>query len=319
MIPHILNDASVVKKGFLEAKLEDQIQKLICVFSSFKVYNNLALNSIKERKTFFPDLALIDEKQNIYIDIEIDEPYDLLTRVPTHTLESDANRNIFFNENGWIVIRFSEFQVHQNILGCCAVIANTLKKINKAFVVPPNLSSKHLDKQSFWTKVKSKELSDNYFRESYLGISFEDKNGSKKVFNPTKIIFEKTPHELGKTVHSNVDFPKITQGQLPKIPSSITTSQKDNITLKPSYKLSPSDINSTIKDLPTEKSKSQNIVNNQPQKEKPNAFIIGVVIWIILFFIFQAIKYFAQLYPAIALGIILLVMTIITLKSNKKH
>ena len=59
-----------------------------------------------------PDIVLVDRARNLFIDIEIDEPYDGYYRTPAHEEGKDDLREQFFVESGWAVIRFTERQVH---------------------------------------------------------------------------------------------------------------------------------------------------------------------------------------------------------------
>ena len=65
------------------------------------------------------------------LDVEVDEPYTLLTKEPTHcvNLPQDSWRNQFFLESGWVVVRFSERQVVEAPRSCCQVIAQVILEI----------------------------------------------------------------------------------------------------------------------------------------------------------------------------------------------
>jgi hypothetical protein len=41
-------------------------------------------------RPYEPDIVLFDKERNLYIDIEIDEPYDGYYRYPTHNLNSEG-------------------------------------------------------------------------------------------------------------------------------------------------------------------------------------------------------------------------------------
>src|SRR5690606_24915237 len=72
----------------------------------------------------------------LYIDIEIDEPYDGVYRYPTHcikfeeTSKQDDIRDLFFVESGWMVIRFTEKQVHLQARDCIEYIKNVINSIS---------------------------------------------------------------------------------------------------------------------------------------------------------------------------------------------
>lgn len=128
-------------------------------------------------KPYEPDFALINEKNgiNIFLDIEIDEPYegtnDIENRKATHYQYSDTNRNNAFKNRGWIVIRFAEIQIQQQADTCCKFIADVLKSIDSTYTIPERLSSvKNINLIPQWTKVEAERWSLEKYRESYLGI-----------------------------------------------------------------------------------------------------------------------------------------------------
>ncbi|MBK7970280.1 MAG: DUF559 domain-containing protein [Bacteroidetes bacterium] len=61
--------------------------------------------------------------------------------LPTHCKDEDNFRNKYFNDFGWVVIRFSEKQVITNVHGCVLHIAMVIRSLmpNK-FIIPDSLS-----------------------------------------------------------------------------------------------------------------------------------------------------------------------------------
>jgi hypothetical protein len=84
---------------------------------------------------YTPDIAMRASKDNreLYIDIEIDEPWfkDGDNRKPSHTVDDDrqSRRDYFFKERDWIVIRFSERQVFRESDKCVALIYDLIHSI----------------------------------------------------------------------------------------------------------------------------------------------------------------------------------------------
>jgi very-short-patch-repair endonuclease len=71
-----------------------------------------------ETSKYIPDFILKCRSGNLYIDIEIDEPYTKIDEKlqPIHYVNgSDEKRNKIFLENNWIVIRFTENQIINNL------------------------------------------------------------------------------------------------------------------------------------------------------------------------------------------------------------
>lgn len=134
--------------------------------------NNVHLLIPNFNRAYEPDIVLFDKKLNLYIDIEIDEPYDGYYRYPTHYInpedgvKQDNVRDLFFVESGWIVIRFSEKQVHCQAHECIDYIKNVLNSLyNRNFVTDATCQNENQWDYNLciqWQKI--------YYREKYLGI-----------------------------------------------------------------------------------------------------------------------------------------------------
>lgn len=148
---------------------------------SVKEYFNLQLQIFDDRilliannsRPYEPDITLQNEKNglNLFIDIEIDEPYDGYSRVATHYAGQDDYRNRYFTNRGWMVIRFSEKQVVTNAVGCCRLIADVIKSVDKKYRLPDRLLDVNaVENESFWTKSEAEQWAINNIREKYLRI-----------------------------------------------------------------------------------------------------------------------------------------------------
>ena len=117
-------------------------------------------------KPYEPDIVLIDKALNLYIDIEIDEPYDGYYRFPRHEIEKDEIRDLFFTESGWVVIRFTERQVHLQKKECIAYIKDVLNSIyNFRLEETSNCVS-----EAQWDYQQAIRWEREHYREKYLGI-----------------------------------------------------------------------------------------------------------------------------------------------------
>ncbi len=162
------------REGYKEADFKQYLFKYFS--NNFQLYNDRFI-LVKNQNRFEPDFTLIDEKDelNLFIDIEIDEPYeginDVSKRKATHYQYADTNRNNAFRSRGWVVIRFAEIQVHQNPDGCCLFVADVIKSINPDYTIPNSLLGfKKVDSVKQWTKEEAEEMSKEKYREYYLGI-----------------------------------------------------------------------------------------------------------------------------------------------------
>lgn len=174
---------------------------------NFEVDDSMQI-SVNSRAIYSPDIAVIDttDTLNLFIDIEIDEPYegtnDVEKRKAIHYQGSDDVRDSIYSNNGWIVIRFAEIQVHQNPTGCCRYIADLISKIKPEFVIPDSLKNAGAIRLiQRWTKEEAEIFSKNRKREKYLGID------SFGVVPETKVVFVTKPTEEVKLIETVPNFP----------------------------------------------------------------------------------------------------------------
>jgi len=205
----------VGRKGYKEEDFKTYVDKYFK--TAFQVFDDRFILIKNSPKPFEPDFTLIDEKNgiNLFLDIEIDEPYeglnDISKRKATHFQYSDTNRNNAFKNRGWIVIRFAEIQIHQEPNSCCRFIADVIRSINPQFIIPPALNnSKPIQPIKQWTKEEAELWSNEKYREKYLRIA----NFGTTSENQTLDGVEET--ELGekteeKVVDEELFVPPITQ------------------------------------------------------------------------------------------------------------
>lgn len=161
------------RRGFKEESFQKSIEQYFG--NDFAVLGNARLNTGKETRPFEPDIAIIDKSNsNLQIDIEIDEPYAGLTRQPTHCKGEDINRDIYFVDRGWIVIRFSEYQIHLKEKDCLRYIAETIKLAIPNYVIPTILLNQpSLQIEKLWDIVQAQKWEKKKHREEYLNHTFQ--------------------------------------------------------------------------------------------------------------------------------------------------
>jgi len=203
------------RKGYKEEEFLQFLQKYFK--DTFKIYDDQYV--LAKVNKYEPDFSLLNEKDgiNIFLDIEIDEPYeginDISARNATHFQYADINRNNEFKNRGWIVVRFAEIQIHQNPMGCCRFVSDVIKSIYPQFAIPPNLTTiKCVEPIQQWTKEIALYWSKQKYREQYLGIEqfgyisetigtkitiIQDEDVEKEVIDDKFIIIsEKAPKSL---------------------------------------------------------------------------------------------------------------------------
>ena len=119
-------------RGYKEA---DFINHLKSSDLNVGIDDNCHLMVPGRRSPYEPDIVLFDKSLGLFVDVEIDEPYDGYLRIETHNIESsDDIRNGFFCESGWVVVRFTEHQVHINPDGCVKFIKSVLCGLKEGVV-----------------------------------------------------------------------------------------------------------------------------------------------------------------------------------------
>lgn len=169
------------QKGYKEKDFLNEIRLYI---KDIEITDNVHMVIPNYNKPYEPDIVLFDKKLNLYIDIEIDEPYDGYYRYPTHNyraeddFKQDDIRDLFFTESGWIVIRFTEKQVHKQSIECINYIQNIICSIYKnQFSIKFN---GNIENQ--WDENQCIQWQLNNYREKYLEIhSFYKRPNHKEV------------------------------------------------------------------------------------------------------------------------------------------
>lgn len=166
---------------------EDMLFKLLLHEIPKVVANNTSifLNGVNLE----PDIAIIDNQNNIFIDIEIDEPYTIGKEglIPIHYRGLDNKRNLAFLNNGWSIIRFSEEQVFKYTKDVVLTILDFYFDIN---------TQKKLTKIATWTKSEAILMIENKYRDSYLPYKYEQSSlhDRKKFINHYRIKGEQNQH-----------------------------------------------------------------------------------------------------------------------------
>ncbi len=156
------------KKGYKEDDFLIHLNKHFK--TNFSVFNDRHIPT-ENGRPYEPDFVLSSEKdsKNIFINIEIDEPYDGWMRTPTHCIGENDLRDEFFTKRGWIVIRFAEIQIHLEPQKCCAYIAKVIHSVDSTF--NSDLLNETNPKENFqWDNLQAKKWASQKYREEYLGI-----------------------------------------------------------------------------------------------------------------------------------------------------
>jgi len=178
---------STAKQGISERKFGEYLQVY---------YENVMQGAEFEtgkKWNYSADFLIWHPASGLGMDIEIDEPYVLLTKEPTHCLDrgGDRRRNQFFLQRGWIVVRFTERQVVEAPLSCCKAIAQVIAEVTGDRHYWKQLESvANLLPQRPWTVTEAKRMARNNYRLSYLkeevGGVLRGKKGSLSILQKPK-------------------------------------------------------------------------------------------------------------------------------------
>lgn len=162
------------RRGYKELSFQNSMSRYFS--KQFEISGDIRINTGKDTRPFEPDIAIISKTidYNIRIDIEIDEPYAGISRQPTHCKGEDLLRDAYFTDRGWIVIRFSEYQVHKQELGCLRFIADVINLINLKTTFHSDLKTSSLIKrEGLWDIVQAQKWEKERYRENYLNHDFD--------------------------------------------------------------------------------------------------------------------------------------------------
>jgi hypothetical protein len=181
--------------------------------NDFKVFNDKHIPQQNNHRPYEPDFILLKEtnNDNIFINIEIDEPYEGLSKTPTHIIYNDIYRDLFFTNRGYIVIRFTEKQIHLKPLDCCLFIACVIQSINPNITFNNLKQINKLEKEDQWDSLQAKKWAFEKYRENYLGINNfgirEDLINDIKSFNTEEDELIESLI-INNTLIKNVNIPK---------------------------------------------------------------------------------------------------------------
>ncbi|WP_414623837.1 hypothetical protein [Calothrix sp. CCY 0018] len=164
-VPHD-GDCSSAQEGASEERFRSYLRR----YFPNQTHVGLTLEIPDFPHPFTPDIAYIDRAINLYIDIEVDEPYVYHTGQPTHYAGArrDNNRNNFFYDKNWVVIRFSEQQVVCHPHSCCKTVAQVIAQITgDNSILNQFISTPDLHQQRQWTEDEAIQMAQRGERDNY--------------------------------------------------------------------------------------------------------------------------------------------------------
>lgn len=176
--------------NFVTGASEDFFKEYLKKYFEGYIHDNYSIideSWIKEESNIYKPDFIFWDLNSIVIDIEIDEPYIITTGEPIHWDGQDDIRNFFFNNNNWIVIRFSEDQILKQPNECCYLIALIIKQFNKDLNFLSKFSSDCTipQKRIRWTEEDAHRMAYKRVRDSWLSNQNRIPKKGKKA-NPPK-------------------------------------------------------------------------------------------------------------------------------------
>lgn len=131
-------DDNAVKKGISE----EFFHRFLITYSDYKVYKSIKYSY------YYPDLILV--KDNIVLILEIDEPYANDTKEPIHFDDVDKNRDEYFLNKNFVIIRFTEEQILNYTEECLEIINE---------IIECCIDLKSYEKSESFVKIETYKLS----------------------------------------------------------------------------------------------------------------------------------------------------------------
>ena len=167
--------------GVTEPLLMSEVEKICEKYDGLTILKNVALPILNRRYSYRPDIALYWSKYKIYVDIEIDEPYDICNREPLHYIGcSDNLRDKYFTRNGWCVVRYSEHQVLHNMDEIIKHLEFVL-----TCLVGKSFKSYSFFEENRWTYEEALQMANLAQREKDLGVEGNNRP-SAELNKPTE-------------------------------------------------------------------------------------------------------------------------------------
>lgn len=150
------------KSGLSESHFGFRLKK----YFHYYLRENVVLNDGRY-SPYHPDFVILIEKHNLVFDIEIDEPYVYTSGKPIHF--DDSQRNNYFLQNGWHIIRFSEEQAVKFPVLCCKVISEIIYDLTDEHIwIEGFHEMEEIIPLKGWNEQMAKQMAGSSYRNIYL-------------------------------------------------------------------------------------------------------------------------------------------------------
>ena len=157
------NDYSVTDDPPKKGRSEDTLFSCLMRSIPSKVHIDTVVSG------YYPDI-MVATNNNVFIDIEIDEPYEMDSKKEIHYIGcEDATRDSRIANRNWIVLRFSEKQIMTDCTACSILIENLIKMVEEGSLkaLDEILSIRASIEDDRWRKEDARMMAINNYRKSY--------------------------------------------------------------------------------------------------------------------------------------------------------
>jgi len=168
-VPHDGNGSNAVE-GPSERRFGNCLQQ--CFPGKIQTGLRVQNPSYDQGYHYTPDFAYIDQQLNLYIDIEIDEPYSRSGQaIHFIGLGKQQARDDHFKSRGWVVVRFSEEQVVRYPKSCCKSVAEVVAKVTgNTSILSRFANGSDVPPVRRWTQEEAQQMAARGYRDTYLDL-----------------------------------------------------------------------------------------------------------------------------------------------------
>ena len=163
----------ISKKGVSERLLFNRLKDIYGDKITNKIILTVKYSGIYglDKYDLLPDIVYYDPNKNMLIDIEIDEPYDLVSLTPIHYKSEDETpthdewRDNLFVSCNWFVVRFAEEQVVKELDNCIIYLNGLINTVKGSYNFHWHKSVTPIKR---WNYNEAYFMANNNYRNKYL-------------------------------------------------------------------------------------------------------------------------------------------------------
>jgi hypothetical protein len=164
-------DDGVVRGSDCVSKVKDLLAQYFFHYFGAAIQTDVILMPSQLDDPFVIDFVYRDRTINLYIAIVIDVPYDFNTKTALNYADAWQDRLTAqaLQENGWILLRFTEEQVWRLPKSCCRELAKLVATVSyKPEIMVDFQHIGELPRVRQWNKRQVEQLAIEGYREQYL-------------------------------------------------------------------------------------------------------------------------------------------------------